>query len=231
MTRAAFGKQTTDGVVELGDVDRERSEGGAAATLPELVVGASGNLGLIYFPRLPGRVTLETIQSRWPNLIPGLARHDGIGALMVASESHGPIVFGPEGAHYLRDGRIDGGDPVAKYGGHALEGFIRLDGMEHCPDLVAISLLDPDTDEVAAFEELIGSHGGLGGAQTEPFILHPTDWTIDEPLVGAESIYRQIRRWLELEGITLGRPEEEPVHAPPAHAPSEEQAAAAVGSA
>jgi hypothetical protein len=78
--------------------------------------------------------------------------------------------------------------------------------MDHCGDLVAISMLDPDTDEVAAFEELIGSHGGLGGPQTEPFILHPAEWTIDEPIVGAEGVYRQIRRWLEAEGITLGRP-------------------------
>ena len=39
-------------------------------------------------------------------------------------------------------------------------------------------------DEVAAFEELIGSHGGLGGFQTRPFIMHPADWTIDEPIVG-----------------------------------------------
>ena len=69
---------------------------------------------------------------------------------------------------------------------------------------MAISLLDTATDEVAAFEELIGSHGGLGGTQTQPFILHPSDWPIDEPIVGAEAVYRQIRRWLEQMGISLG---------------------------
>ena len=63
------------------------------------------------------------------------------------------------------------------------------------------------TDEVAAFEELIGSHGGLGGPQTHPFILHPAEWTIDEPIVGAEAVYRQIRRWLEANGIPLGSPD------------------------
>jgi hypothetical protein len=74
--------------------------------------------------------------------------------------------------------------------------------MEHCGDLVAISLLDAETDEVAAFEELIGSHGGMGGAQTEAFILHPAEWTLDEPLVGAEAVHRQLRRWLD--GLGLG---------------------------
>ena len=37
-------------------------------------------------------------------------------------------------------------------------------------------------DEVAAFEELVGSHGGLGGGQAHPFVLRPTDlpWPDDE---------------------------------------------------
>jgi hypothetical protein len=207
LTRTAFRSQTTDGVIQVGQTEEERAATGAdGKELPELVVCASGNLALIFFPRLPGRVSLETMESTWPGLVGSLARHPGIGALMVRSERHGTVVFGPEGANYLDAERIDGGDPVAKYGEHALTGLRRVDGMEHCGDLVAISLLDPETDEVAAFEELIGSHGGLGGAQTQPFILHPAEWTIDEPLVGAEAVYRQIRRWLEAEGISLGRP-------------------------
>jgi hypothetical protein len=32
--------------------------------------------------------------------------------------------------------------------------------------------------EVAAFEELVGSHGGLGGAQTEAMLVHPAAWTV-----------------------------------------------------
>ena len=65
----------------------------------------------------------------------------------------------------------------------------------------------PELGEVAAFEELIGSHGGLGGPQTEPFILHPTDWQLDEAVpLGAPAIYRNIRHWLESIGIQLGRP-------------------------
>jgi hypothetical protein len=205
LAKAATQGNTENGVVQLGpagDDDERKIE----VELPELVVCASGNLGLVYFPRLPGRVTLETIEATWPGLVSSLAKHPGVGAILVRSERHGPIVFGPEGAHYLADGRIDGDDPIAKYGGKAQAGFERVDGMEFCGDLVAISLLEPDTDEVAAFEELIGSHGGLGGYQTQPFIMHPAEWTVDEELVGAEAVYRQIRRWLEAEGITLGKP-------------------------
>ena len=73
--------------------------------------------------------------------------------------------------------------------------------------------LDPETGEVAAFEELIGSHGGLGGAQTKPFLVHPAEWEMDlAPLLGAPMVYQQLRRWMEDElGMTFGltkRPED-----------------------
>jgi hypothetical protein len=77
--------------------------------------------------------------------------------------------------------------------------------MTHAPDLLLLSQYNPDLGEVAAFEELIGSHGGLGGPQTEPFILHPAEWELDEPIpVGAPAIYRNLRRWLGSIGIELG---------------------------
>jgi hypothetical protein len=54
-----------------------------------------------------------------------------------------------------------------------------------------------ETDEVAAFEELVGSHGGMGGEQSFPFALVPSEWEIPaEPVVGAETMHRHMRRWL-----------------------------------
>ena len=54
-----------------------------------------------------------------------------------------------------------------------------------------------EIEEVAAFEELVGSHGGLGGTQSHPFVLVPRTWEIpEEPIVGAEAMHRQMRRWL-----------------------------------
>ena len=83
----------------------------------------------------------------------------------------------------------------------------REDAMTHAPDLLLLSQYDPEMGEVAAFEELIGSHGGLGGSQTRPFILHPREWELDEPVpLGAPAIYRNVRRWLHSIGIELGKP-------------------------
>jgi uncharacterized membrane protein YvlD (DUF360 family) len=171
-------------------------------TPPELVVCASGNFALIYFPRLPERASLETIEASWPGLVGALADHPGIGLLMVRSEAEGTLVYGPDGARQLEGDDVDGADPLTPFGRHARTGLRRVDGMADCGDLVVVSLLDTETDEVAAFEELIGSHGGLGGDQTKPFILHPSEWRIDGPLIGAEDVYRQLRHWLERLGVT-----------------------------
>jgi hypothetical protein len=190
LARTALRSQTSDGVVALGpsgDEDATRTPAGDAPAQerPDLIAIASGNLGLVYFPRLPGRVSLEQLAEAHPGLVDSLARHPGIGAMLIRTEAHGSIVVGREGINFLAEGRVEGVDPVAQYGGMAREAFLRLDGMDHVPDLSVISLYDPEYDEVAAFEELIGSHGGLGGPQTQPVILYPSDWVLDEELVGA----------------------------------------------
>jgi len=56
--------------------------------------------------------------------------------------------------------------------------------------------------------------------QTQPFILHPIDWELDEPVpLGAPAIYRNLRRWLSSVGIELGKPTTEATAPTPASAP------------
>lgn len=63
-----------------------------------------------------------------------------------------------------------------------------------------------------AFEEQIGSHGGLGGAQAKPFLLSPL--ALSEPpedITGAEQVHRVLRGWLDEAGgpqVPLGKAEE-----------------------
>ena len=175
-----------------------------AAAGRDMVVCASGNLGLIYFPNIAGRATMEQLAELYPGLVAGLAEHPGIGLLMVRSTERGTIAINQGGVRHLDDGRVDGTDPVAQFEGRALESLRRLNEMAECGDIVLISSVDPALGEVAAFEELIGSHGGLGGWQTRPLILHPAAWPIEGDLVGAPAVYRQIRRWLADVDIELG---------------------------
>jgi hypothetical protein len=158
---------------------------------------ASGCLGLVSFPREPGRVTLERLEARYPGVVPALRDHPGVGFLLVRSEAHGAMVVGRAGIHYLDDGRVEGEDPLLPFGPNAARHVRRTDSFPHCPDLVLNGTYWAELDEVAAFEELVGSHGGLGGTQSHPFVLRPPDlpWP-EQPVVGAARVHRILRGWL-----------------------------------
>ena len=188
--RTATGRRRIDGEVRLGEAD------GKGEGPPEVSVLASGCLGLIAFPRLPGRVTREEIDRRYPELLPALLAHPGIGFALVRTEYDGAIVLGPHGSHRLADGRVEGEDPLAPFGPNAAHHVARSDGFAHCADLMVNSAYWADTEEVAAFEELVGSHGGMGGPQSYPFVLAPARLEPLGDVVGAEGVHRVFRRWL-----------------------------------
>jgi hypothetical protein len=105
-------------------------------------------------------------------------------------------VLGPAGTHYLRDDRVEGEDPLAAFSPTAAQHLLRTDGFEHVADIMAGSFYDPELDEACAFEELISFHGGLGGPQTRPFILHPSRLPLPErPLVGAADVHKVLSSW------------------------------------
>jgi uncharacterized membrane protein YvlD (DUF360 family) len=195
--RVATRGQMADGAVMLDEDDRREATPTADGELPELSVMASGCLGLVSFPRLPGRVTLEQIEALYPELIPALRDHPGIGFILVRSAADGALAIGAGGVHHLDSGRVEGEDPLAPFGPNAARHLRRTDGFPHCADLMINSTLWPQFGEVAAFEELVGSHGGLGGTQCFPLVLHPADlaWP-EEEVIGAEAIHHILRGWL-----------------------------------
>lgn len=164
---------------------------------PDLSVMASGNLGLISFPREPGRVSLERLERLHPRLLPALRDHPGIAFAMLRSEREGVLALGSRGTHYLEADHVEGEDPLAPFGPNAAAHLRRTDSFPHCPDILVNSTYWEETGEVAAFEELVGSHGGMGGTQSYPFVLHPAELTWpDEPVVGSETVHRILRGWL-----------------------------------
>jgi uncharacterized membrane protein YvlD (DUF360 family) len=166
------------------------------------LVLASGNLGLVSFPDVPGQMSVEQVGKRYPALLRTLADHPGIGFLLLRSEAHGPVVLGADGCeHRLDTGEIIGGaDPLAPFGPGAAETVRRTAGFRHVPDIMINSVVDPESGAIHAFEEQIGSHGGLGGEQNQAFLFSPHELsapTGGAELVGAEQVHLVLRRWLE----------------------------------
>ena len=196
--RWLFRTRTSDGLIDL----RPRAKRQEAKP-PKTVVCASGNLGLIYFTEWSERLSLEDMESRFPGLVSGLVQHPGIGFVMAYSTGKGSVVLGKSGAYYLRDDSVVGDDPLAPFGPNAARHLREVSEYPCQGDLVVNSLYDPATGDVAAFEELVGSHGGLGGPQNQPFLFYPSWLDLDRPptdLIGAPSIYQTFQAWRKREG-------------------------------
>jgi hypothetical protein len=168
----------------------------------EVVVLGSGNLGLVYLMEEHRRLTKEEIDERHPQLLDALRSHPHVGWLLVRSSKRGPLVLGGAGERRLADGTVEGEDPLAAFSATAAQHLVRTDGFEHVADIMVGSFYDHVLDEGCAFEELISFHGGLGGPQTRPFILHPDRLRMPaEPVIGAAAVHALLARWrAELNG-------------------------------
>ncbi|WP_435154847.1 phage holin family protein [Amycolatopsis sacchari] len=170
---------------------------------PGVVVTVSGHVAMVSFTEHEGRVELETIEREYPELLPALVDHPGVGFLLVRSAEFGPVVLDRDGLHRLDSGFVVGTDPLLRLNPHAKDLIKRVDSFPHCPDIMINSRYDPETDEASPFEPHVGSHGGFGGPQERGFLLYPREFEPPGELVGAESLHRVFRLWL----TKLGHPE------------------------
>lgn len=192
-------------------------DGGAGGGAPaaRLLVAVSGGLAHVYRTDRPGRLTHDDLAALHPHLVAGLAAHPGVGGVVTRLSAPGRRdgdlrVDGPGGWCVLRPGHgvVDGegADPLATYGPRAAADLLDLERRDHVGDLVVLGAHDPALGEVVAFEELVGSHGGLGGWQTEALLLHPADWEVPTtPLTGLD-VHRTLVARLERLGLRADSP-------------------------
>jgi uncharacterized membrane protein YvlD (DUF360 family) len=165
----------------------------------QVIVLGSGNLGLVYLMDEKRRLTREEIDERHPRLIPALRSHPHVGWLLARSSERGAVAIGAAGEHYLEENTVEGEDPLAAFSPTAPQHLLRTDGFPHVADLMVGSFYDPEMDEGCAFEELISFHGGIGGPQTEPFILAPVGLPApEERIVGAAHVNEVLWSWRRL---------------------------------
>jgi uncharacterized membrane protein YvlD (DUF360 family) len=190
--KSPIGKGKVLEYIQDYEVSQKRSKNTSEEA--EVIVLASGNLGLIYFTQWVEKLSYENIKNIFPNLIPGLVTHEGIGFIMVYSEEYGPMAIGKKGIYYLNHDKVEGQNPLENFGKNAAKHLLRSSEFEYSPDIMVNSFYDQDKNEVAAFEELIGSHGGLGGGQSRPFIMYPSHWKLeDEEIIGAEHLHKILK--------------------------------------
>ncbi|PKH40953.1 4 TMS phage holin, superfamily IV [Nocardioides alpinus] len=171
----------------LGD-EREDDQRGA----PAVSVLGSGNLGLLYVHG-PTRLTLDELSLRWPDLIPGVSNHAGIGFVAGIDVAGRPWAIGRTGRIALDSLEVEGTDPMAAYGEHAARVLRRAVLMPEAPDLYVNSTVDEGTLDIAAFEPLVGAHGGLGGWQDRAMFLVPRELLGSLPegrIEGADHLHR-----------------------------------------
>ncbi len=195
-----------DGEVALGPNREALEQMHAEATdgkSPAIVL-ASGGLGLITLSASRERMTMGEIGELYPGLLETIVAHPGIGFAMVRSDEGHSFVLGADGARDLGDDSVTGEDPLRHFGEHAADHLRRTDGFPHCPDILVNCAFYPDSNEVAPFEEFMGSHGALGGRQMHPFALVPSGWSRERaPIVGVEAMHETLRGWLEETGLEL----------------------------
>jgi putative membrane protein len=198
LVNRAVKNKTHDGTVMLGPRTKQMSieKDLEAEERNKAIVLASGNLGLIYFTAWKDRMTLEQINQAFPNLIPGLLKYRWVGFVLVHSETQGGLIFGSKGVYHLDKNTFEGENPLANFGANAALHLKREDSFSNAPDILINSFYDTKMDEVAAFEELVGSHGGLGGNQSKAILVHPSELKPEPiPIVGASELHKILKSW------------------------------------
>ncbi|HRA65559.1 MAG TPA: YIP1 family protein, partial [Caldilinea sp.] len=157
----------------------------ATSTVPAAVTAyGSGNAAQVYFDLFPRKIMLSELDAAYPGMVDALVQHEGIGLVLGYADDMTAVVLGKQGRRNLHTGEVVGDDPVAPYApaqgvaAASIEKRVwqlkRVMDFPSAGDLWVISTVYPD-GTVAALEELIGNHGGLGGEQTDAFLFHPSD--------------------------------------------------------
>ncbi len=169
------------------DSAKERARIAAQATQADVTAYGSGNLAQVYFNLFDRKITMPELEAAYPGMVGSLLAHEGIGLVCGYLDDGTPMALGKEGVRNLHTGTVEGVDPMLMYApkeGHGASTVEirawqtrRVMDFPHAGDLMVISTVYED-GTVAALEELIGNHGGMGGEQTDAFIFHPRDMDV-----------------------------------------------------
>lgn len=176
----------------------------------EIVVTGSGNLGNVWLKRFKSRPTKQQIENAHPDLIENLLKTPGIGLIIVPDGKAGPVCIGARGQINLLTKSVEGKNPLSEYKNVRIKELLAVARNPNAPDIQLISSKRPGSNEVHAFEELVGNHGGIGGWQTEAILIHPSKLSIpkkfyeDNGIYDSTTIHKIFVDWLTKAGQRRG---------------------------
>ena len=155
----------------------------------------SGGLAHVYFADVPGRMTSQELDKRFPGLAKNVAAIDGVGIAMLKGVDGGELV--------TRDGSFRLRAPLATETRALLERFDdpdvlgtqlrRLNSFERSGDLVVFGAYDGRLQ--VNFEDQVGGHGSIGGDQLHPFVLAKNEWGFEtSPVTNTSELYPMLVR-------------------------------------
>ena len=164
------------------------------------VVCVSGSLAHIYFIGTHEPLALEDVIALYPGLLEKMAKHPGIGFVAARRRFGDAVAICEDGIRNLVTGqRAERNDPLAPYARRELWAgeLARLLNYPDSGDLVVNGAWLPERGRIVVMEDQISSHGGLGGRQTEPFVVLPTAWMATrKDLESPEALHRLVSREL-----------------------------------
>lgn len=145
-----------------------------------LVVTYSSSLAHLYWTQPARPLSFDEIRAEpdQRGLYYFLAAHRGVGivATRMLDGAHvesiqGRALITPAGEIEV----LSGENPVLNYAGSAVErrAIARLVQQPNAGDIVLFGAYDPERNECICFDDQVGAHGALGGAQGFPFLLTP----------------------------------------------------------
>ncbi len=179
----------------VSDSEIEEAVKSAENEANDILVLASGNLVNAYFSISDERMTYDGIEAAYPGMITEMISHPGVGLILVHTDA-GPIAIGKNGQRNLYSGKVTGDDPLVMYQDpeKRTKQLRYLMDFPSGGDLVIISPVYDD-GTVAAYEELIGSHGGLGGQQTDPFLMYAASVKVKEDeIINANQVFPVLKK-------------------------------------
>jgi hypothetical protein len=162
----------------------------------DVVVRNSGSLAHVYFNVSRRAMDLGDVALLYPRLLPSLLEHPGIG-WVIGRQGEQVVVMNAGGTLTLgRSEHVAGVHPLTGLPepGYAARQLQQLARYPHSGDLILLGAWRDG--QVVTFEDQVASHGGLGGPQDYPFIIHPADTVLSlDDRDGPGALYEHFIRY------------------------------------